>query len=204
MIGETAGRASLGSKSAKGSGTVIHWAHEVVDLGNLVAGLGAAWDENGSLHAVSLNPDGEVARANAQKTTHQTRLSESSYPVDLLDELRAALHGEDVSWTWFPRMETGTVFQESVWRELLHCPHGETWSYSTLAKRLGQKGASRAVGNACGRNPYPLRVPCHRIIAANGSLGGFTGDLEVKRWLLRREATLSQDRGSSQDGIGLL
>ncbi len=204
MIEETAGRASLGRKSAKGTGTVIYWAHEVVDLGNLVAGLGAAWDETGFLHTVSLNPDGEAARANAQKTIQQNRLSESSYPGNLLHELRAALHGEDVCWTWFPRLQTGTVFQERVWQELMHCPHGETWSYSTLARRLGQNGASRAVGNACGRNPYPLRVPCHRVIAANGSLGGFTGDLEVKRWLLRREATLSQDRDSSQDGIGLL
>ena len=204
MNEETAVRAFLKRKSARGSGTVIHWAHEVIDLGNLLAGLGAAWDETGSLHAISLNPDGEAARASTQKTTHQTRLSESSFPGDLLHELRAALHGEDVNWTWFPRLQTGTVFQERVWQELMHCPHGETWSYSNLARRLGQNGASRAVGNACGRNPYPLRVPCHRIIAANGSLGGFTGDLEVKRWLLRREATLSQDRDSSRDGIGLL
>ncbi|MGB1398261.1 MAG: hypothetical protein ACPG7R_10505, partial [Planctomycetota bacterium] len=88
---------------------MIYWAHEVVDLGNLLAGLGVAWDETGILHAVSLNPDDEAARASAQKTTLQTRFSESSYPGDLLHELRAALHGEDVSWTWFPRLKTGTV-----------------------------------------------------------------------------------------------
>ena len=195
---------SRGEISAKEFRSLIYWAHEVINLGNLQAGLGAAWSEARSIQALSLNPNVEAARASAQKVVNQTHLTEASFPDDLLHEMRAALHGEDVNWTWFPQMHTGTQFQERVWKELMRCPHGETWSYSTLARRLGQSGASRAVGSACGRNPYPLRVPCHRIIAADGSLGGFTGDLEVKRWLLQREATLSQDRDSSQDGTGLL
>jgi len=183
---------------------LIYWAHEVIDLGNLQAGLGAAWSEAGSLHALSLNPNVREARSQAQVTVNQTQLIEASFPEDLLHELLAALHGEDVKWSWFPKLQRGTDFQKRVWKELMRCPHGETWSYSTLARNLGQSGASRAVGSACGRNPYPLRVPCHRIIAADGSLGGFTGDLEMKRWLLKREAIQSQDHDSSRDDAWLL
>jgi methylated-DNA-[protein]-cysteine S-methyltransferase len=82
---------------------------------------------------------------------------------------------------------TGTPFQLRVWAELQRIPYGETISYSELAKRIGSPKAVRAVGAASGRNPVPIIVPCHRVIASNGGLQGFGGGLEAKRLLLDLE-----------------
>ena len=81
----------------------------------------------------------------------------------------------------------GTPFQQRVWRELTEIPYGETWSYGKLAKRISKPSASRAVGLANGRNPISIMVPCHRVIGADGSLTGYGGGLERKRWLLAHE-----------------
>jgi methylated-DNA-[protein]-cysteine S-methyltransferase len=81
----------------------------------------------------------------------------------------------------------GTAFQQRVWAELLLIPYGQTRSYGDLAKRLGQPGASRAVGSANGSNPICLVIPCHRVIATGGGLGGFAFGLEMKRRLLDLE-----------------
>ena len=81
----------------------------------------------------------------------------------------------------------GTAFQQRVWHELTKIPFGETWSYGELAKRISKPSASRAVGLANGRNPISILVPCHRVIGADGSLTGYGGGLERKRWLLAHE-----------------
>ncbi len=81
----------------------------------------------------------------------------------------------------------GTVFQTRVWRELTEIPYGQTWSYGQLAKRIDKPSASRAVGLANGRNPISILVPCHRVIGADGSLTGYGGGIERKRWLLVHE-----------------
>lgn len=86
-----------------------------------------------------------------------------------------------------PLQLTGTAFQQKVWKALCEIPFGEAISYGELARRIGQKGASRAVGNANGRNPIPVIIPCHRVIAADGALGGFSSGLPIKRALLRHE-----------------
>jgi methylated-DNA-[protein]-cysteine S-methyltransferase len=81
----------------------------------------------------------------------------------------------------------GTEFQKRVWQELTEIPYGQTWSYGELAKRINNPSASRAVGLANGRNPISILVPCHRVIGADGSLTGYGGGLERKRWLLAHE-----------------
>jgi methylated-DNA-[protein]-cysteine S-methyltransferase len=78
----------------------------------------------------------------------------------------------------------GTAFQRRVWAELEKIPFGVTISYGELAKRIGNANAVRAVGLANGRNPISIIVPCHRVIGANGTLTGYGGGLERKRWLL--------------------
>ncbi|HEX2582769.1 MAG TPA: methylated-DNA--[protein]-cysteine S-methyltransferase, partial [Chlamydiales bacterium] len=75
-------------------------------------------------------------------------------------------------------------FQQKIAEGLLSIPFGSTLSYSELARKIGAPKAARAAGNACGRNPIPLLVPCHRIIQQNGKLGGFTAGLEIKKQLL--------------------
>jgi methylated-DNA-[protein]-cysteine S-methyltransferase len=86
-----------------------------------------------------------------------------------------------------PLAAEGTPFQQRVWRALCDIPYGETISYGELARRIGQPTASRAVGLANGQNPISIVVPCHRVIGANGSLTGYGGGLERKRWLLAHE-----------------
>jgi methylated-DNA-[protein]-cysteine S-methyltransferase len=81
----------------------------------------------------------------------------------------------------------GTAFQRRVWQELTEIRYGETWSYGQLARRIGNPSASRAVGLANGRNPISILVPCHRVIGADGSLTGYGGGLDRKRWLLVHE-----------------
>jgi O-6-methylguanine DNA methyltransferase len=81
----------------------------------------------------------------------------------------------------------GTVFQKSVWNALRNISAGKTKSYGEIARAIGRPKAVRAVGGACGANPVPVLVPCHRVLAANKKLGGFSGGLDWKRSLLARE-----------------
>ncbi len=82
----------------------------------------------------------------------------------------------------------GSPFDRKVWQALVEIPWGETCTYGALASRLGLPGAARAVGSANGRNPVAILIPCHRVVAAGGGLGGYAGGLEIKRWLLAHEA----------------
>jgi len=90
-----------------------------------------------------------------------------------------------------PLAPEGTPFQRSVWRQLQEIPYGETISYGELARRVRNPKASRAVGSANGANPLPIVIPCHRVIAGDGSLGGFGGGLPTKQTLLALELRTS-------------
>jgi methylated-DNA-[protein]-cysteine S-methyltransferase len=87
-----------------------------------------------------------------------------------------------------PLAPAGTPFQRRVWAALQTIPYGQTWSYAQLAEKIGQATAVRAVGLANGRNPIALVIPCHRVIGSDGSLTGYGGGLERKRFLLGLEA----------------
>jgi len=93
-----------------------------------------------------------------------------------------------------PLAPDGTGFQSAVWRQLQQIPYGETISYGELARRVGNPKASRAVGSANGANPLPIVIPCHRVIASDGSLGGFGGGLPAKQILLALEARPSVEK----------
>ena len=83
----------------------------------------------------------------------------------------------------------GTEFQNLVWKEISRIPYGQTKSYKDIAVRIGHPNSSRAVANACGKNPYPIIIPCHRVISSNGKLGGYSGPggISEKRRLLKNE-----------------
>ena len=86
-----------------------------------------------------------------------------------------------------PLRPEGTEFQKKVWQVLCRIPYGRVISYRELATRVGAPRAFQAVGQANGHNPLPILIPCHRVIAANGTLGGYSGGLERKRFLLHLE-----------------
>ena len=83
----------------------------------------------------------------------------------------------------------GTSFQKKVWKEILKIPKGKVKSYKDLAQSIGNSKSSRAVANACGKNPYPIKIPCHRVIRSDGGLGGYSGKggIRAKRSLLKKE-----------------
>ena len=90
-----------------------------------------------------------------------------------------------------PLSMSGTLFQKSAWEAMLTIPYGQTISYAEEARRAGYPTALRAIGNANGRNPLAIIVPCHRVIASNGTIGGYSSGLDRKRFLLRLEGVTS-------------
>ncbi len=103
-----------------------------------------------------------------------------------IDAVVGAVEQPDKAWQ-APLDISGTSFQRGVWKALQGIPAGSVWTYGQLAAHLGRPRAARAVGSACGANPVPFLVPCHRVVASNGGLGGFGLGLDIKRALLKRE-----------------
>ena len=137
--------------------------------------------ENGRLTGLYLRHDGKVASGD-DPVFDAAREQLDAYFAGELEEfdLPLALHG--------------TPFQLRVWDELARIPFAETISYKELALRLGDIKLVRAVGLANGRNPVSIVIPCHRVIGADGTLVGYGGGLERKRWLLDHEAVASGRR----------
>ena len=102
------------------------------------------------------------------------------------EQLQEYFAGKRTEFT-LPLQLNGTDFQQKSWQALLKIPYGETRSYSEQASILGQPNAARAVGTANGHNPISIVVPCHRVIAKSGGLGGYAGGIEIKKKLLDLE-----------------
>ncbi len=107
-------------------------------------------------------------------------------------QLTEYLAGKRTTFTLPLDLSQGTSFQRRVWRVLQHVPYGQLSSYRNLASLVGGRRYARAVGNAVGSNPLPIVVPCHRIVAHDGSLGGFSCGLPIKRKLLALEGSLAR------------
>ncbi len=107
---------------------------------------------------------------------------------DLIKRLKAYFSGYKVLFPDDLDLSAVTQFQREVWQAGRLIPYGETRSYSWLAEKVGKPGAARAVGQALGKNRLPIIIPCHRVISSNGSLGGFSGGLDMKKRLLHLEA----------------
>lgn len=107
--------------------------------------------------------------------------------IQCCSELKEYFDRQRTEFT-LPLAPHGTPFQEAVWKELLRIPFGATRSYGDIARAVGDPNTIRAVGNANGRNPISIIIPCHRVIGANGSLTGYGGGLWRKQWLLEHES----------------
>jgi methylated-DNA-[protein]-cysteine S-methyltransferase len=108
---------------------------------------------------------------------------------DLIGRFQAYFSGQRVDFPDKLDLSGATPFQCDVWQAARLIPYGQTRTYAWLAAQVGNPGAARAVGQALGRNPLPIIVPCHRVVSNSGSLGGFSGGLEMKRFLLTLEKT---------------
>ena len=106
---------------------------------------------------------------------------------ETVSRIREFFRGKPVDFRDRLDLSAGTEFQKKVWSSCRSIPYGQTRSYGWIAARIGQPGASRAVGNALSKNPIPIIIPCHRVLVADGGIGGFSGGLEVKRQLLKLE-----------------
>jgi O-6-methylguanine DNA methyltransferase len=109
-------------------------------------------------------------------------------PAGLARELCRYFNGKKIKFRTKLDLSSGTAFQQKVWRALQTIPPGQTRSYSWIAKMIGKPRAVRAVGAACGANPVPILVPCHRAVRSDGGLGGFSAGLKWKKRLLEIEA----------------
>ena len=110
--------------------------------------------------------------------------------AEAIRQLREYFGGKRTGFD-LPLAPKGTEFQRAVWRQLQEIPYGETISYGELARRVGNPKAARAAGSANGANPLPIVIPCHRVIAGDGSIGGFGGGLSTKEILLALEQRTS-------------
>lgn len=153
---------------------ITEWCHCQSPLGPLLLAGG-----KGALSIVSL-PSGKKPQP-----APQWRENESAF-AEPMHQLKAYFDGrlEQFELTLAP---LGTAFQHQVWQALLRVPFGRTCSYGEIARQIDNPGAVRAVGNANGRNPIPIIIPCHRVIGSDGSLTGFGGGLPTKKFLLQLE-----------------
>jgi methylated-DNA-[protein]-cysteine S-methyltransferase len=118
---------------------------------------------------------------------------DASLAAELQEQLDAYFAGKLREFT-LPLDPQGTEFQRRAWDVIANVPFGETMSYGTVAMLAGAPGASRAAGSACGHNPIVLLVPCHRIVASGGGVGGYGGGMHRKLWLLEHEGSLAPSR----------
>jgi methylated-DNA-[protein]-cysteine S-methyltransferase len=186
-------------RSAASVGQSVTTVYEVVAsaVGPLLltadeSGLTRVWfDKGGDSHVPQ---DGWVRLEHAVRGSEPTRTIRAARTQ--LDEYftgrRTRFH--------LPLAPVGTPFQRRVWAALADIPFGATISYLELARTVGDERAVRAVGGANGKNPLPIVLPCHRVIGADGSLTGFGGGIERKRWLLEHEGAIS---GISPLSLGL-
>lgn len=178
---ETKGRLGMAPNdmSKGGAGRLIHWAVLVTSLGPMLV---AATDKGVCCLAFG---EGE---AELQARFPKARLVPAGEDFrDLFAQVVAAVEQPGPGNAAIPLDVKGTAFQQRVWEELRRIPHGQTRSYGELAAALGNPKASRAVGGANGANHVAVLIPCHRVIAADGTLGGYAYGLAIKAELLRRE-----------------
>jgi O-6-methylguanine DNA methyltransferase len=136
---------------------------------------------------------GFPARENRQSSTsngHPIPLEIQQSHNQTVKALENALAGRPIKQ--FPPLDLscGTDFQQRVWQVLKSIACGKTLTYGQVADEIGDRKAVRAVGRACGTNPIPVLIPCHRVLASNQKIGGFSGGLDWKRKLLAREGVL--------------
>lgn len=140
-----------------------------------------------TVHALAFADGWEQLAARLQRRNPEIEFKGSKQRSAARELLESYFAGDLAALNRVTADGLGTPFQQSVWQHLREIPVGSTITYAELASRLKKPGAARAVGTANGANPISIVVPCHRVVAAAGGLGGYAYGLERKRWLLAHE-----------------
>ena len=162
------------------------------ELKYTVSNIGVGWvgvlGSNSGLLKITLPQ--ELAREAERLLGGRVReaVQSSDFFADLIERLRGYLSGKRPAFNDELDLSAATAFQREVWQLTRLIPYGETRSYGWVAGKLGKSGAGQAVGQALARNPLPVIVPCHRVVAKDGGLGGYSGGLAKKRYLLLMES----------------
>lgn len=157
-------------------------------IGSPVGEVLVATDAEGAVRALDFHDYEDRMRRLLHRHYGPVELVEGRAPETVRRAVEAYFGGDLTAFDAVVVKTGGTVFQQAVWAALRAIPAGETRSYGQLAAAIGSPRAVRAVGLANGSNPVGVIVPCHRVIGANGTLTGYAGGLERKRWLLAHEA----------------
>jgi methylated-DNA-[protein]-cysteine S-methyltransferase len=146
-----------------------------------------AFVHGAALVALGLPGTHHPAEADLERRFGARAVQDAGDALDLQNRFRAYVAGDLAALDTIPVETGGTPFQRAVWAALRRIPPGTTCSYAELARAVGAPAAVRAVGAANGANPIAIVIPCHRVVRSDGTLGGYGGGLERKRWLLEHE-----------------
>jgi len=152
--------------------------------------VGILGSSRGLLRITLPQPSARQAKQQLGGRVKEATRSDNSF-TDLSQRLRNYFAGHQVTFPDELDLSPATAFERRVWEITRLIPYGETRSYSWVAEQLGKARAVRAVGRALGKNPLPIITPCHRVVAKDGKPGGYSGGVEIKRELLKLEASAS-------------
>jgi methylated-DNA-[protein]-cysteine S-methyltransferase len=138
------------------------------------------------IHSLFMAPQGIAPRRISDPVPLAGWVRDDDALAEVRAQLREYFDGDRTGFD-LPLAPAGTPFQQRVWAALRDIPYAGTTTYGALARSIGAPSAARAVGAAVGRNPISIIVPCHRVVGAGGSLTGFAGGLDNKKWLLAHE-----------------
>lgn len=128
-----------------------------------------------------------IKEVRSQKTEVRSIVKNTARFTAIKNDMLKYFSGEPVSFKKYVIFLDGTDFQKKTWKVLSDIPYGKVLTYKQVAEKIGKPKAYRAVGGACGANELPIIIPCHRVMASSGGLGGFSGGLGLKRQLLKLE-----------------
>ena len=158
--------------------------------------IGIVSSAKGLLSTTLPQPSAQEAHLQLGTEVNQAVQAPSLF-ADLAERFSVYFRGQKTTFPDKLDLSGATSFQRRVWQQTRLIPYGETRSYLWIAQQINQPAAARAVGQALGRNPLPIIIPCHRVVTSDGSLGGFSGGLEMKRYLLGLETAKPQLKSSA-------
>ena len=172
------------------SSTPLHIPISYTVFQNPTGLTGLASSSEGLIRVINKLADEKSIEKHLTQLTNGKILKKLSHFKDLIKQFSLYFDGKLKKFDHPLDLQLGTPFQQKVWKKLLTIPHGKTRSYKWLAQAIKNPQASRAVGNANGKNPLSIIIPCHRVVKENGEIGGYTGGVSIKRYLLKLEQTI--------------